>query len=209
MALKLAKSTENLVVDMTNKHILPNIKSLVASVADEAVAKVEARMNKDIQAMEDERRRDAARIEKFSTIIQDMSETLQNLSLTQNAVQNQLDQDRQLVLAAGSNNSPGSAVVSPAPGPIARPNPVKPKTKEELDEEEISGMMQEGKYEEASVKWLQVPPAQQVPLFDTLFVRYTPEYLATDVSALAAFSVAITVGLSLQTNTAQRLEWIS
>jgi hypothetical protein len=48
-----------------------------------------------------------------------------------------------------------------------------------------------------------------VELFDRLFVRFTPEYLATDVSPLVAFSIAITVANSLKTNTARRLEWMA
>jgi len=84
---------------------------------------------------------------------------------------------------------------------------VRQKTKEELELEEIGELMNDGRYEEGSIKWLQ--SAQPVELFDKLFIHFTPEYLATDVSPLIAFSIAVTIGNSLGTNTARRLEWIS
>jgi hypothetical protein len=47
-----------------------------------------------------------------------------------------------------------------------------------------------------------------VDLFDNLFIRFTPEYLATDVSALVAFSIAVTVSKDMDTNVERRLEWV-
>ena len=66
--------------------------------------------------------------------------------------------------------------------------------------------MNEGRYEEGSIKWLQ--STQPVELFDNLFINFTPEYLATDVSPLIAFSIAVTIGSSMTSNTLRRLEWI-
>lgn len=66
--------------------------------------------------------------------------------------------------------------------------------------------MEDEQYEQASILWLQ--SSQPVELFDKLFVRFTPDYLA-DVSPLVAFTVGITVGNSLLTNTARRLAWIN
>jgi hypothetical protein len=66
--------------------------------------------------------------------------------------------------------------------------------------------MLDAKYEEGSVRWLQSP--RQAELFDSIFVRYTPDFLVTDVSPLVAFSVAITVGAFFSTNIMRRLSWI-
>jgi len=82
-----------------------------------------------------------------------------------------------------------------------------PQTSEsDIEVAEISQLMENGQYEEASVRWLQ--SSQTTELFDKLFMRFTPDYLSTDVSALVAFSVGITVGNSLSTNTSRRLDWI-
>ena len=130
---------------------------------------------------------------------------------TQVEFQKQILRDRQQV-AQFSSLAPtsGSHQVSTArqlPAPIAPPTPTKPRNQDEIEDEEIAKLMDDGRYEEASIRWLQ--SSKPVDLFDKLFVRFTPDYLATDVSPLVAFSVGITVGNSLSTNTARRLDWIN
>lgn len=209
VAFQLAKTTESQLMDLANRHIIPSFKHLAVSAAEDAAARVEARMMGEIRSVEAERRRDSARMEKLGAIIQGMSETIHTMSQTQVAFQNQVaDSNKQLILASDPASRPASAAMSPLPAPIARPKPVKPKTQEELDHDEILDLMQAGKYEDGSIKWLHSAPAKQAMLFDTLFIRLTPEYLATDVSPLVAFSVGITVGSSLQTNTSARLDWM-
>ena len=213
IAIKIAKQTETQMVDLANKHIIPSFKNLAVTAAEDAAARVEARLSTELRSYEAERRRDASRLAKLGEIIQGMSETLQTMSNTQVSFQGQVaENNKQLAIIAGPSSQPGSAAPSPfpapLPAPIARPKPVKAKTQEELNQEEIADLMQQGKYEDASIKWLHSTQEQQVALFDNLFVRFTPEYLASDVSPLVAFSVGITVGVSLQTNTFGRLEWI-
>ncbi len=209
IAFQLAKTTESQLIDLTNRHIVPSFKNLAVAAAEDAAARIEARIIGEIRSLEAERRHDSARMEKLGSIIQGMSETLYTMSQTQMAFQNQVaDSNKQLVLAADPTSRPASATMSPLPAPIARPKPVKPKTQEELDHDEILEMMQAGKYEDGSIKLLHIAPAQQVMIFDNLFIRFSPEYLATDVSPLVAFSVGITIGSYMQTNTSARLDWM-
>ena len=209
VAFQLAKTTESQLMDLANRHIIPAFKNLAVSAAEDAAARVEARMMGEIRSVEAGRRRDSARMEKLGSIIQGMSETLHTMSQTQVAFQRQVaGSNKQLVLAADPASQPASTAMSPLPAPIARPKPVKPKTQEELDYEEILELMQAGKYEDGSIKWLHSAPAKQAMLFDNLFIQFTPDYLATDVSPLVAFSVGITVGSSLQANTSARLDWM-
>jgi hypothetical protein len=206
----VTKAIESQLTGMINNVIIPTFKQYTAVAAQEAASKVETELMAEIRTLEANRLRDASRMEKFGQIVEGMAETLQTMSETQIAFQSQIAHgNQQLVLATESTHSRQvSAAPSPLPAPLALPAAVSQKSKEEVEYDEISQLMQDGKYEEGSIKWLHSSSAQQVALFDTLFVRFTPEYLATDVSALVAFSIALTVGGSLQTNTSQRLEWI-
>ncbi|KIW28910.1 uncharacterized protein PV07_04764 [Cladophialophora immunda] len=210
---KISKQIETQLNDLMQKHVVPTFKTLAASAAEKAASEVEVRLRNEIRQLENDRRSDLTRLEKLGQVLQATAEALQQMSDTQVAFQGQILRDRrQLALLGETSSSPVSRQVSTArmtPSPRALPRPIvqRQKTKEELELEEISHLMNEGRYEEASIKWLQ--SAQPSELFDKLFIHFTPEYLSTDVSPLIAFSIAVTIGNTLTTNTAQRLEWIS
>lgn len=209
---KVSKQTEHQLVGLIQKEIVPSFRTLAVEVAEKAASDVEARLRSEIQRFEHEKRQDTARLEKLSQVMKGMAETLQQLSDTQLAFQNQILKDRrQIALLGDDMAAPGSRQVSTArlsasPLQGVGQTSQKPKSAEEIEMEEIAQLLDDGRYEEASVKWLQ--SNQQSELFDRLFIRFTPEYLETDVSPLIAFSIAVTIGNSLNTNIAQRLEWI-
>ncbi|EXJ91463.1 hypothetical protein A1O3_00011 [Capronia epimyces CBS 606.96] len=210
---KISKQTETQLADILQKQVVPAFKTLAISTAEKAASEVEARLRNEIRQLETDRRHDMTRLEKLGQVLQATAETLQQMSDTQVAFQGQILKDRRQLALLGEGGTPATsrqvstARTTPSPQTIARPTLQRPKTKEELELEEITQLMNEGRYEEGSIKWLQ--SSQPVELFDKLFIHFTPEYLATDVSPLIAFSIAVTVGNSLATNTARRLEWIS
>jgi hypothetical protein len=209
---KISKQTEIQLADALQKQIVPAFKTLAVSAAEKAASEVEVRLRNEIRQLEADRRHDLNRLEKLGQVLQATSETLQQMSNTQVAFQGQILKDRrQLALLGDSSTPSGSRQVStarltPSPQSFGQQLAPRQKTKEELELEEITELMNEGRYEEGSIKWLQ--SSQPVELFDKLFIHFTPEYLATDVSPLIAFSIAVTIGNSLTTNTARRLEWI-
>ena len=207
---KIAATVEVQIVDLLRNSITPAFKSLAASAAEKPVAEVEKRFNSQIRQLEAERRSDNAKVEQMSEVLQGVAETLRAMSDAQVAFQGQILKDRrqfaQISEQAAATTPRATATMRQTPAPAAPP-PTQPKTKEELELEEIGELMNGGQYEEGSIKWLQ--SAQQVELFDKLFSRFTPDYLATDVSPLVAFSVGVTVANSLTTNTAHRLDWIN
>ncbi|QIX01390.1 hypothetical protein AMS68_006907 [Peltaster fructicola] len=80
-------------------------------------------------------------------------------------------------------------------------------TKEESSEvQQLTELLNDGEYEQATIKWLQSP--QQAELFDNLFVRINPVYLR-QVSPLIALSVSAAVTSSFDSTVAKRLEWLS
>ncbi|ETI24101.1 hypothetical protein G647_03470 [Cladophialophora carrionii CBS 160.54] len=210
---KIAKQMEGQLNDILEKQVVPAFKTLALSMAEKAASEVEVRLRNEIRQLENDRRHDMSRLEKLGEVLQATAATLQQMSDTQVAFQGQILRDRrQLALFDEGSSVPGSRQVStarmtPSPRAISRAPAPRQKTREELEFDEISHLMNDGRYEEASIKWLQ--SAQPSDLFDKLFIHFTPEYLSTDVSPLIAFSVAVTIGNSLTTNTAQRLEWIS
>jgi WD40 repeat protein len=210
---KIAKHLETQLSDILERQVVPAFKTLALSAAEKAASQVEVRLRNEIRQLENDRRHDLNRLEKLGEVLQATAATLQQMSDTQVAFQGQILKDRrQLALFEEGSSMPGSRQVStarmtPSPRAISRPSVPRQKTQGEIELEEISQLMSDGRYEEASIKWLQ--STQPADLFDKLFIHFTPEYLSTDVSPLIAFSIAVTIGNSLTTNTAQRLEWIS
>ncbi|RMZ89994.1 hypothetical protein DV736_g2785, partial [Chaetothyriales sp. CBS 134916] len=196
ITVKITKQIETQMSDMIKKHIVPTFERLSAATAQQAASEATSQIQTELARFEEHRRRDAANIEQLNSIISGMAETLQSMSRVQVAFQEQL-------LTTGPIST---TQLTPSPKTGARSAPSKPLTKEELEFNEIADLMEQGKYEDGSIRWLH--SAQQVEIFDNIFVRYTPDYLATDVTPLVAFSIAVTVSKSLNTNTGARLEWI-
>jgi hypothetical protein len=214
VAQKVSQSVETQLTDVLQKSIIPAFHNVAHSAAEKAASEVEARFRSEVQLLEVQRNKDAGRLEKLSQVLQGMAETLQQMSDTQVAFQGQILKDRrQLALLNEKSASDGSRQVSstvhmtPSPKPSNLSAMEKPKSELDIELEQIAFMMNDGRYEEGSIRWLQ--SKYPVELFDDLFINFTPEYLSTDVSPLIAFSIAITIGNSLATNTARRLEWIS
>jgi WD40 repeat protein len=208
---KVAPQVESHMADLLRTTITPAFKNLASSVAEQAAVEVENRLGAQIQQIQTDRANDSIKIDSLHQVLNGIAETLQAMSATQEEFRKQILRDRQQLAQLSSLAPTGSSrQVSTArqlPAPIAPPTPTKLKTQDEIEDEEIAKLMDDGRYEEASIRWLQ--SSKPVELFDKLFVRFTPDYLATDVSPLVAFSVGITVGNSLSTNTARRLDWIN
>lgn len=203
---KLAKQMDGHITDIINR----NVSSAVAAAADRAASEVEARMGAQFHKLAEERRRDMGRLEKLGTMMAGMAETLQTMSNTQVNFQSQILRDRQQLTQLSSPETVeqmSTAQMSSSPAPFNRSADAKPKSAQSLEEDEIAELMASGHYEDASIKWLN--SEYQGQLFDKLFIRFTPEYLSTDVSALVAFSIAVTVSKRMDTNVERRLEWVN
>lgn len=212
---KITKHTEAQISETIQRKVVPLFSDLALAAAQKAAAEVEAQRQVEIQQYEAQRRQDTARMEKLSQALQSMAQTLQQMSDTQVAFQSQILKDRrQLALLEADSPASAQEQVSTARltpsqphSNVPTPQKQKPKSQEQVELDEIAQLMDAGRYEEGSIRWLQ--STQPIELFDKLFIHYTPEYLATDVSPLIAFSIAVTLGNSLGNNTARRLEWIA
>ena len=195
--------------------IAVSMKNIASSTATEAVAAAETRMADQVAHMSRQHAAFNEKIEQLNTALQSVTSTLQSMMQAQAAFQTQVMQDlrqpqpKEAPRQAQQTSQPPSAHAASAtfsPAPSVRAIPARQKSKSDLEIDEIAAMMEQRKYEEGSIKWLQ--SSQSAKLFDDLFVRYTPDYLATDVSPLVAFSIGVTVANSMSVNTQRRLEWI-
>ena len=209
VSAKITSELQSQLSDMLHKSITPSVKNLTSAAAEKSASVIETRLAAEIGRLEADRRADLAKMDKMSQVLQGMAQTMQAMSESQVAFQAQILKDRR----SNAQPSGASATVTSLQVSTSRCSPpsiltsTQAPTPEDIEVEAISGLMNDGKYEEGSIKWLQ--SAHPVELFDRLFVRYTPEYLSTDVSPLVAFSVAITIANSLSTNAARRLEWMN
>lgn len=183
--------------------------SIATSTAAEVVAAAESRMADQVAHMSKQHAVFSEKIEELNGALQSVTASLQSMMQAQTAFQAQIIQDlrqsRSQELSRPTSARPVSTTFSPPPSARAVPT-ARQKSKSEMEIDEITSLMDQRKYEEGSIKWLQ--SSQPAKLFDDLFVRFTPDYLATDVTPLVAFSIGVTVANSLSTNTQRRLEWI-
>jgi hypothetical protein len=217
---RLAPAMEAHYAELIRTTIGPTFQRLAASAAEKATSEVETRIVAKLRHYEADRQKDTAKLDKLQGTMQHILEMMAHLTEGQIAFQEKILNDRQSITthlaetvsrpsssaatAFRSTPQPARQVSSAQPSPIAPPT--KRKSDAELELEEIGTMMNEGRYEEASIRWLQ--SKHQVALFDNLFVNYPSDYLRSAVSPLVAFSVGITVANSFQQNIAARLEWI-
>lgn len=210
MASRISGQIEREINQAITTTVLDSMKSIATTTAVEVVAAAETRMADQVAHMSRQHAAFNEKIDQLNGALQNVTSTLQSMMQAQAAFQTQILQDvrqsRAQEMARPISAGPPSATFSPPPH--VRPTPAaRPKSQAELEVDEIAKLLQDQKYEEGSIKWLQ--STQPAKLFDELFVRYTPDYLATDVSPLVAFSIGVTVANHLSTNTQRRVEWIT
>lgn len=216
---RLSPSMETHFAELMRTTITPTFQRLAVTAAEKATGEIENRVSAKLQQYELAQQHDAAKIAHLQGSMQAMLEMMGHLTESQIAFQDKILKDRSSLAQlaeAGSRPSSSAAtayrstplttrqISSAQPSPIAPPP--KKKTPEEIEIEEIGNLMDEGNYEEGSVKWLQ--SSRAVELFDQLFINYSPDYLRNEVSPLVAFSVGITVANSFEQNVQARLNWI-
>jgi hypothetical protein len=216
---RLTPSMEAQFAELMRLSISPTFQRLAVSAAEKVTGEIESRVGAKLRQYEIDRQNDAVKIDRLQVSMQQMLEMMAHLTEGQIAFQDKILKDRSTLTQfaeVGSRPSssaatafrstplPARQISSAQPSPIAPPP--KKKSPEELEVEDIGNLMDEGKFEEASVRWLQ--SGRSIELFDKLFVNYTPDYLQNAVSPLVAFSVGITVANSFEHNIHARLDWI-
>ncbi|KKA20490.1 hypothetical protein T310_5478 [Rasamsonia emersonii CBS 393.64] len=205
---KLASHVESEFSKVMHSSITPTIKNAVLRSTEKLGVDLERQVQAQLKQYEAQRQSDAAKIDQLTTLVKGLSDTVASMAAAQTGFQNEiLRLNRQLLSVSQQHvESESRRASQQQAAPPAGPSQVfSPRTPEETELAEIAQLMNEGRYEEASVKWLQ--SSQQADLFDNLFVRLNPAYL-TGLSPIVALSVGVAVTTSLQTNVAERLSWL-
>ena len=152
--------------------LTPALKNLSLQSAETVAAGVEKQNQARLQVYEKQRRDDAAKIDRLTSLVEGLSDTVSSMAAAQSGFQNEVLRLNRTVASQGGPAS-GPAKAGPqttsapaAPAPVSAPAPVpvpvsapsapavRSASKGVKDPElaEIAQMMQEGKYEEGSVK---------------------------------------------------------
>jgi WD40 repeat protein len=205
-ALKAPQLFQNLsdqVAKKVSSGFEPVVVASVGSVVNPAIAKltntIEQQIGEQLRQSQVQRREDAAKITQLTDTVHTCLETIQSMVATQTELQAQITKLQQSIA------QPPSRAPSQAPTPRRQAAPPKQKTPEELEIESITRLLTEGNYEQGTMQWLQSPRTDQ--LFDAIFVRCNPAYLA-QVSPLLVLSTGAVVSEPLDRNLEQRLAWL-
>ncbi|KAJ5661697.1 uncharacterized protein N7477_009313 [Penicillium maclennaniae] len=221
VAENLAPRLETEVSKAVQGSIAPLIETLSLSTK-----KIETDMERQFQAQiryyEAQRQSDNAKLEEMATMLRGLSTTVASLAANQTRQSEPTHNNRPSV----GRPTPEEIVnvaprAMPQPQPQPHPHPLsRPQSRpssgppqnvaaqssapaplaDTAEATEISRLLNAGRYEDATMKWIQ--SSQQADLFDHVFVNVRPDYLPR-LSAMLMLSVGVA------TNVAQRLNWIN
>ncbi|KAE8385215.1 hypothetical protein BDV23DRAFT_165327 [Aspergillus alliaceus] len=180
------------------RTVTPAFKTLATRVSEKIGSDMENQMQTQMKQYEVQRQNDAAKIDQLTSLVRGLSDTVASMAAAQTSFQNEiLRLNRALGQQEDRQSLPQPATTMAAPNET--------QSTEDVELAEIAQLMNQGRLEEGSVKWLQ--SNQQADLFDNLFIGLDPSYL-TSLSPIVALSVGVAVTSSLQTNVAERLKWL-
>ncbi|WPH04026.1 Hypothetical protein R9X50_00691000 [Acrodontium crateriforme] len=198
----IAKQVATTVQQQVSALLQKSLPNMATEASQRMVSEVERRISQQLHRAETQHQQDNLKIEELSNLVRGLSMTVKNMAESQVSFQEQIlktQQDRSKtsirvgdVTDAAASSTKTTSIEKPAP--------------EDYEVTRITEMLVAGEYEEATIQWLQ--SARQGELFDLLFVRVNPEYLR-QVTPLVALSVSAAITASFDTNTDQRLDWLS
>ncbi|OAL01957.1 hypothetical protein IQ06DRAFT_346561 [Phaeosphaeriaceae sp. SRC1lsM3a] len=209
-ALKAPHVFQSLSDQVTKKvtgNIEPIITTSVGNLVKPAFANlsglIEKQIGEQLRQAHAQRHEDATKIAQLTDTVHTCLETIQAMAATQAQLQSQITKLQQHLEKPAP--APAPAAPSWSGSPKAVQTPVKQKSPEELETEEITRLMSDGNYEQATMQWLQ--SRRTAELFDEVFIRCNPGYIR-QVSPLLALSAGAVVSADLDRNTPERLVWL-
>ncbi|RAL66508.1 hypothetical protein DID88_006198 [Monilinia fructigena] len=169
-----------------------------------------------IGTIERQRHADSLKIEQLTQLVTGLTETISSMAAAQSEFQAQFlrAQQRDRQSSSSHRASPGLGLGHNSSRPsvssgLAGPPVVEQKSHEEIEYDEmfkaIQGPMQEGRYEDAVVRWLQTGREQE--FFARYFSRFSPKFI-TELSPLLLLSLGAIITIELTDDLMnQRLAW--
>ncbi|PGH04171.1 hypothetical protein GX51_03678 [Blastomyces parvus] len=199
MSVSLSTRVERDVSRVLHEKIVPSFREESIQQARMMTKELERQFVGQMKQYEIRQQNDSAKIDQLTTLVRSLSETISTMAAAQSQFQKEiLEINRQLGVKAESPEK--ASAPSPVPD-VAAPKP----SPEELELQEISELLNAGKYEEASIRWIQ--SSQQPDLFNNLFVKLDPSFLS-NLSPLVVLSVSAAVTSSFETKVMDRLNWL-
>ncbi|KAI9727018.1 MAG: hypothetical protein M1834_008544 [Cirrosporium novae-zelandiae] len=198
---KLSGRIDNGLTTVFQTSIAPAFEDLTSRVSQKISKEVERRVNEQLQQANVIRTESNEKIDQLMLLVHGLTETVHSMATTQSELQNEVNQLRSIV---SQKQAPAPAPAPTQSSPSRHGSSTLPAL--ELSEmEKIAMLMDEGKYDEGTVKWIQSQHPSE--LFDNFFCRYSPEFLRS-VAPLVALSTAATLMQTFDTHLAERLTWL-
>ncbi|DAA79434.1 TPA_exp: Uncharacterized protein A8136_0207 [Trichophyton benhamiae CBS 112371] len=181
------------------KNIVSVFKEEQAHTAEKVARDVERKFSTKMKHLENQQIKDSVKIDQLVSLVNNMNDSMSTIAQAQNSFGAEiLKLHKQMPV-----QEPESPQKQAVPAQRETQN-VQP-SDEPSELTQIGQLMEERRYEEASIKWLQ--SSQQSELFSNLFVNYNPSYLGS-LSPVVALSVSAAVTASMDTHIMERLNWL-
>ena len=178
-------------ISTLQKNIFPQLQSLAATITESSSSEVNQYLREQFHQVEFKHREDSKKIDQLTSLVRELSETVRTMATAQSdfqqeilKLQEQAAQERQAVSIRETSRQQQEASGSESRATERRTTQVSP-AQAELDT--IAGLMQEHRYEEACILWLQSERKQQ--LFDAFFVRFNTGFMG-QLAPLVVLSIA-------------------
>jgi len=186
--------------------IVPTFQRLAVDAINKVVVEADQKQNETIRMLEDMHQQDSRKIEQLMSAVQSMSETIAGMAKSQSDMAKaQADFQDQVRQAQAEYSQSYDSTAAPTPQQ-PKPQPKPQKTPEQLEAEEIEGLLRSGRYEDGTIKWLQ-SKERQAELFDEVMVRYRYDPLP-NLSQLVLLSVSAAVSVKFEHKIMERLSWL-
>ncbi|GIZ46786.1 hypothetical protein CKM354_000989800 [Cercospora kikuchii] len=175
------------------------LPEMTTKAAQKMVGDLESKFTQHQRSFEAQRQQDNAKIEELSGIVRSLSTTLQGMAASQASFQEQI-----LKLQRETGAGQVGAARSTSTSPTA--NQQTPAEPEDADILNMTQLLMDGKYEEATIQW--ISSDRQADIFDKLFVRVNPTYLS-QLTPLVALTVSAAITSSFDSFVSERLDWLT
>ncbi|KAI9671158.1 MAG: hypothetical protein M1817_003665 [Caeruleum heppii] len=211
VATKVAAHVESEMSSILHGTITPAFKDMSLTAMEGLARETERRTHEQLRHTESQRRNDSVKIDQLQELVRGLTQTVSQMAEAQTDFQNeilklqrQVGSQRHSMQGESSRTSSRQQTHTPTSHP-QRQMVVQQKTPEQIEQEMIAGLMRDGQYEEATIKWLH--SRHQGELFDRFFVRFEPSYIQS-LSTLVLLSVAAAVTDNFGQHVEQRLIWL-
>lgn len=216
LAKTVSFSFEEQFATLLNNSITPAFTQLAVNASQRVAADVHRQAQEQIGTIERQRHADSLKIEQLTQLVHGLTETISSMAAAQSEFQASFlrTQQRDRQSTSSHRASPGLGLSHNSSRPsvssaLAGPSVVEQKSQEEIEYEEmfkhIQGPMQEGRYEDAVVRWLQTGREQE--FFARYFCKFSPKFI-TELSPLLLLSLGAIITIELTDDLMnQRLAW--